>query len=89
MSDFAKLYRADDVGQVLVTLYAGEAGNPQIQLRFNPEGFGISSVISGFPKSPEGWDLAQKVFDVMTEDSALEIVRRAFYSDEAPVDLRL
>lgn len=73
MKDFAKLYRADDTGQVLVTIESSDEG-PELHISFRVKS-GRVSVKLGFPDNDSGWDLAQKAFDEMTEETALNLAR--------------
>lgn len=52
MNDFAKLYRADDIGQVLVMLESGDEG-PELAIKFKPAGLGVCAVKLGFPDSED------------------------------------
>lgn len=50
MQDFAKLYRADDTGQVLATVEPGDEG-PELQISFKVQGMGRCTVKVGGTKS--------------------------------------
>lgn len=73
MKDFARLYCADDTGQVLVTIESGDEG-PELQISFRMK-VGRCSVKLGFPDNDSGWDLAHKALDEMTEETALNLAR--------------
>lgn len=83
-NDFAKLFRADDTGQVLVVLDEGDEG-PEIRISFKPRGLGVCSVKLGFKDSDSGWDRAESVFrDKINEEFALSTVRKSLA--ELPFD---
>lgn len=73
--DFAKLFRADDTGQVLVVLDEGDEG-PEIAISFKPEGLGVCSVKLNFKDSDEGWQKAEHEFSKIDSDAALGLVRK-------------
>lgn len=73
--DFAKLFRADDTGQVLVVLDEGDKG-PEISISFKPEGLGVCSTKLKFKDSAEGWQEAEDAFSKIDSDGALGLVRR-------------
>lgn len=79
MSDFAKLYRAEDIGQVLVMLDSGDEG-PEIGFHFKPAGLGVCAVKLGFPDTEDGWKLAEQALEKVTEEFALETVRKTMES---------
>ena len=74
--NFAALYHADDIGQVLVIIEGGDEG-PEIRFSFKPEGLGVCSVKLGFPDSDDGWEMAEEAFGKVTEETAFGIVRQA------------
>lgn len=76
MSDFAKLYRADDVGQILVTLDTGDDG-PAVKFSFKPQELGVCAVSLTFEKRPdeEQWEAAKRAFAKVDEELALKTVR--------------
>lgn len=73
--DFAKLFRADDTGQVLVVLDEGDEG-PEIAISFKPDGLGVCSMKLNFKDSDEGWQAAEAAFSKIDSDAALGIVRK-------------
>lgn len=74
MQDFAKLYCADDTGQVLATVESGDEG-PELHISFKIRGMGRCTVKLGFPDTDEGWDLADKALRELTEEQALALAR--------------
>lgn len=75
--DFAKLFRADDTGQVLVVLDEGDEG-PEIQISFKPKGLGVCCMKLGFKDSDSGWERAEATFrDKVDEEFALSTVRKS------------
>lgn len=73
--DFAKLFRADDTGQVLVVLDEGDEG-PEIQISFKPNGLGVCSMNLKFNDSDEGWQKAEHAFSKIDSDAALGLARK-------------
>lgn len=75
--DFAKLFRADDTGQVLVVLDEGDEG-PEIRISFKPKGLGVCSLKIGFKDTDAGWERAEATFrDKVDEGFALDTVRKS------------
>lgn len=74
MQDFAKLYRADDTGQVLATVEPGDEG-PELHISFKIQGMGRCTVKLGFSDSDHGWELADKALRELTEEQALALAR--------------
>lgn len=73
--DFAKLFRFDDVGQVLIKLDDGEDG-PEVRVYFRPKGLGVCSTAFTFkPDEHEDEnDKADKAFEMIDENKARTIV---------------
>lgn len=72
MKDFAKLFRADDVGQALVTVGKDDDGDPAITFEVDTGG-GRLSVSLGY----HSIDDAQKSLEMVDEETALGIAREA------------
>lgn len=70
MQPFAKLYEADDVGQVLVTINAHV-----VKIRFVPPGLGLSALVADLPDTDDGVRSAERLFANLDEESALNSVR--------------
>ena len=70
---FAKLFERDSK-QVLVKLDAdNEKCFPEVRFYFEPEGFGVCSVAVGYKDdSDKSWDSAEKFFNEVTEEKAME-----------------
>lgn len=73
MQRFAKLYEADDVGQVLVTI-----DGHVVMIRFIPPGLGVSALRADLPDSDQGVRSAEKLFAHLDEEAALNSVRALF-----------
>lgn len=71
MQPFAKLYWADDVGQVLATIDDNE-----VLIRFVPPGLGVSAIRACLPDTEGGQQKAQRLFDRIDEEFALGLVRK-------------
>ena len=67
---FAKLYETD-LGQLLVMRAAADDGVPGVRLFFVPAGFGLCSVTAKFEDSEAGVDAADRFFDGMTRNRAI------------------
>lgn len=79
MKDFAKLYRIEEFGQVLVTKETNEDGAPEVSLKFSPPGLGVCKTAYCFDDSESGWDAAEELFDnIVSEDWAAAILRDVF-----------
>lgn len=76
MEDFAKLFRFEGIGQVLVNLDEGDDG-PEVRIYFRPEGLGICSTAFRFKEdeNESEWDKAEKAFTLVDEEIAEGIVR--------------
>lgn len=70
MKDFAKLFRADDVGQVLVTVGKDDEGDPAITFEVDTA-IGRLSVSLGFDSLED----AQKALEMVDEETALGVAR--------------
>lgn len=70
MQPFAKLYSADDVGQVLVTI-----DEYTVMIRFIPPGLGLSALRCDLPDTEAGRQKAAHLFSLMTETTAVKQVR--------------
>lgn len=79
MKPFAKLFHSDEIGQVLVTLHLTGEDTPELHITFDPDvdGLGMSSTKIGFPDTDAGEELAQRAFDLVTEESAVGTARIA------------
>lgn len=76
MHDFAKLYRADDIGQVLVVV-----DDNTVIITCAPPGMGLYNMRSLTPDGPEGRKLALKLFSEFDEDKAFRLVRKLLNDD--------
>jgi hypothetical protein len=71
MDDFAKLYRAADLGQVLIT-----KSMHTVNVRFvHPDGRQMCQLKSELPDTELGWEKATELFSMLDEDFALRMVR--------------
>lgn len=71
MEDFAKLYRADDLGQVLVI-----KRSYIVTVRFaHPDGKQMCMLRSEMPDNEIGWEKADGLFSMMDEAFTLRMVR--------------
>lgn len=75
MDPFAKLYWAEDVGQVLVLLDSNASDGPEIRYTFRPQGLGLCNYSIGFNDTAAGHELAEQVFARVDEHLALHAVR--------------
>lgn len=75
MTDFAKLFQFEEIGQVLVKLDDGDDG-PEVRIYFQPENLGICSTAFNFEEDETGseWDKAEKAFELVDEKTALGVV---------------
>ena len=75
MSDFAKLFKADDTGQVLVLRDQNEEYLPCVVVDFSLPGVGRIATRICFDDDDDGYDKADDAFDLMDEEKALSIAR--------------
>lgn len=77
MKDFARLFKFEDIGQVLVTLdQSEETSVPEIKISFNGgEGLGVCAVKFSFKDTDAGWLLAEKEFEEVSEKKAYEVAK--------------
>ena len=70
MEDFCKIFKYDDIGQVLIKVDGDEDNVPEVRFWFDAgiKGLGITSTAIGFEDSSEGWDNADKYFALLTEE---------------------
>lgn len=73
---FARLYETKELGQILVKLDQNEESLPEIRYFFEPENLGVCSMAISFKDSETAWDNAERVFDLMNEDKAIEAVSK-------------
>lgn len=71
MQPFAKLYEAEDVGQVLAVIDGHE-----VIIRFVPPGMGLSAVRACLPDTEGGQQKAELLFAKIDEQFALSLVRK-------------
>lgn len=78
MEEFAKLFKFEDIGQVLVKLDDGDDG-PEVRFYFMPKGLGVCAVAMTFKADAEGdqWDKAERAFAMVDETKARDIVAEA------------
>ena len=65
--DFAKLFRADDGGQVLIYKDNGENGEPAIVVASVCDGV-TAQMTMGFKDTDSGFNTREKTFDNFTQD---------------------
>ena len=67
MDKFAKLFEFDDIGQVLVIIDTDDDDQPEVQIKFQPDGLGICSFkLGGF----SDWGVADNAFRLIDSDFA-------------------
>jgi hypothetical protein len=71
---FAKIYETEETGQVLMKVDQGDEG-PEVRFYFVPEGLGVCSMAMQYKDTGEGWEKADKFFEEMTEDRAIEFAK--------------
>ncbi len=75
MQDFVKLFRAEDVGQVLVMKDSDDEG-PNVTISFQAKDIGMAALKLGFKDTDEGWAKRDRAFELFTEDQALDAARK-------------
>ena len=83
MKPFAKLYETER-GQVLVMRQAGDEG-PEIAFHFYPgvDGLGLCQFKIGYRDDEDGESKADAVFDEITQERAVSMVRKAMSGIES------
>jgi len=76
VSDFAKLFAVEGIGQILVMQDTNDDCNPAVKIFFQPEGFGVCCVALGFTDDDDGWEKCDKAFAKMDQAMAEEAVRK-------------
>jgi len=71
MQPFAKLYWAEDVGQVLATI-----DDNDVMIRFVPPGLGVSAIRACLPDTEGGHARAELLFSRIDAGFALDLVRK-------------
>lgn len=81
MEEFAKLFKFEDIGQVLVKLDDGD-DCPEVRFYFMPKGLGVCSVAVSFKADNEDgeWEKAEKAFAMVDEAKARDLVENALKS---------
>ena len=74
--DFAKLFKFDDIGQVLVKIDEEENG-VEVRVYFQPKGLGVCSTAFNFKPTADKDenDVAEEVFESIDEEKAYKIVK--------------
>jgi hypothetical protein len=74
MTEFAKLYQSDQLGQILFLLDEEGDDGAEIKMYFRPEGLGLCSMRFGYETDEEGedWQKAQSYFATITAKTAIE-----------------
>lgn len=75
MSEFARLFEFEDLGQVLVKLDDGDDG-AEVRIYFVPEGLGVCSVAMTFKagSQEDQWSKAERAFDMVDREKAHALV---------------
>jgi hypothetical protein len=71
--DFAKIFRTEETGQILVVIDEGDAG-PEVKFSFVPVGLGVCSLAVKFD-GDTAWDSAQELFDSVDKVRAIEMIQ--------------
>lgn len=78
MSQFAKLFQYEDIGQVLVVIDQtedpGKVG-PEIRFSFSPPNLGVCAVKLNWEDTEEGWNKAEEIFGMTNEEEAYKVVK--------------
>lgn len=75
MKQFCKLYEHPEIGQILVKMDSDDDGDPEIRFYFTPDGLGVCSCALGFPDTDLGYELQERAFEKIDEESAVSAVR--------------
>ena len=80
--DFAKLFRHDEVGQIVVSMDSEDDGNPCVSIRFQMDGGAFCNYKIGFPDTDKGYENRNKAFDNWGEEEAFTIVNHVRKAQE-------
>lgn len=75
MSDFAKLYKDSDVGQVLVMMDANDDGDPSVKVFFQIPDMGIANTSFSWANDDDGESNQQIVFDKFDSQGAVDLAK--------------
>ncbi|HLV16003.1 MAG TPA: hypothetical protein VKY70_00880 [Pseudomonas sp.] len=75
-SDFAKIFYANGIGQILVMRDTNDECNPALNIYFEPKGFGVCRIGLGFKDTDDGWEKRDEAFAKMDQAMAEEAVRK-------------
>lgn len=71
MEDFAKIFKDEKYGQVVVFCEENDDEQPVINIYFKPEGLGICKVGMNFTDDDDGYDKRDEAFLKITETEAV------------------
>jgi len=76
MTDFCKIFQSEKYGQILVVNDTNDDYKPSIQVKFNcMADYGVCSVDLIFEDNEDGYIKADKAFETMTEQHAIDAVK--------------
>jgi len=75
MGKFARIFDTKEVGQILIKVDADDDGAPEVRYFFSPENLGVCSMAFSFKDSDSGWEMADKLFEQVTEEKAVVVVK--------------
>lgn len=79
MRDFAKMFRSEKYGQLVILLDRNDDGDPSVRVHFqhpNPT-FGVCSVGPHWDDDDAGWHLAEKAFERLSLEIAEGLIEIA------------
>lgn len=74
---FAKTFNTEK-GQILCLIQPADFGEPEVRVFAQPEGLAVSSTALKFTDSDQGWEQAQKLFDNMDSEKAIQLCKPLF-----------
>lgn len=79
MTKFAKLYETEKYGQILVKIdRGGKRSEPEVRFYVQPEDLGVCSLAAQYDDNDDGWDKAEKFFESVDEEAAVQYVKHVF-----------
>jgi hypothetical protein len=71
---YAKLFDNAQYEQILIKLDSDDDGKPEVRIYFAPDGLGVCSIAISFSDDSEGWEKAEKSFNLIDNEKAVKMV---------------
>ena len=74
MDDFAKLFKTEKHGQIVLMLTRNDEGDPAVRFFCQPEESGVCMVGFSFADTDEGWEKAEEAFAEYDLDGVVQVI---------------